>query len=43
MRKMIHLVCDTGIRTHNLLYLNLLPQPLDQGYRPILGNFAQQK
>ena len=31
--EIIHLVCRTGIRTHSLFNMSLLPQPLDQGSR----------
>ena len=35
MWDIINLVPHTGIRTtHNLLYVSLLPQPLDQGNFP---------
>lgn len=31
---MIYLVSSAGIRTHDLLIVSLLPQPLDKGSHP---------
>ena len=39
--KMIHLVCGAGIRTHDLLIISHLLEPLDQSSRPyVRGLFA---
>ena len=35
----VHPVCSTGIRTHDLKNVSLLPKPLDQGSRPGLQDF----
>ena len=35
MRKNVHPVYGTGIRTHDLKIMSLLPLPLDQGSRPL--------
>ena len=34
MWKNVHPVSSTGIQTHNLLIMSLLPKPLCQGSRP---------
>ena len=36
---MIHLVCRTGIRTHDLLNTSRFPQPLDQSSRAFIVKF----
>ena len=36
MWKNVHPVYGTGIRTHDLQNVSLLPLPLDQGSRPIM-------